>query len=401
MSTTAGFLIALPGAVLAGLGAYLVTLAMANLAYRLKPYSPSRTPKLNLIVVVPAHDEELLLGRCVSSLLAQSYPAELVRVVVVADNCTDSTAAVATGAGAEVLIRDQPDQPGKGRALRWAMDRLIADQAAPDGIVVVDADSVADPNLLGALAVELEAGHDVVQADYTLLEQPGLRRSVMVQAGFFLFHRVRFGGRSRLGMPANLVGNGMLFSRRVLEMEPWSAFTGVEDLEQSIRLRLAGFRPRFAPAARVTGPGPASGAGDVRQRLRWEGGRFHIVRRQLGPLVAAAIVRREPRLFDAAVDLATPPLALLSLATAGGTLVTTTFVVTGLVAWWAAIPWAIALVAIPTFVVVGLSSAGAPVKTWQVLLGAPKFIGWKLITYSRLVRGHDVRRWDRTDRVVS
>lgn len=401
VSTTVGILIALVGVVLAGIGIYLVVLALANLAYRPGPYAPSRPHRSHLTVVVPAHDEELLVGRCIRSLLAQSYPADLMRVVVVADNCTDATATVAAGAGADVMIRDQADQPGKGRALRWAMDILLAGAAPPDGIVVVDADSVADPNLLGALAVELESGLDVVQADYTLQEEPGLRRSAMAEAGFLLFHRVRFGGRARLGMPANLVGNGMLFSRRALEMEPWSAFTGVEDLEQSIRFRVAGFQPRFAPAALVSGPGPASSAGAVRQRLRWEGGRFHIVRRQLGSLIVAAVVRRDPRLADAAVDLATPPLALFSLASLAGALVSLTLAVTGLVAWWVAIPWMTAVVAIPTFVMVGLWSAGSPVRIREVMLGAPMFIGWKLLTYLRLLRGHDADRWDRTDRQVS
>jgi hypothetical protein len=247
----------------------------------------------------------------------------------------------------------------------------------------------------------MEAGHEVVQADYELLEEPGRQRSEMAQVGFLLFHRVRFRGRARLGMAANLVGNGMLFSRRVLEAHPWSAFTGVEDLEQSIHLRLAGIRPRFAAAARVAGPGPASGAGAVRQRLRWEGGRFHVVRQQLGRLIRAAAVRRDPRLLDAALDLATPPLAMLSLAVIAGALLSVVAAGAGTVPWWAAAPWAIGVVAIPLYVVIGLWSAGAPAKTWRVVLRGPLFMGWKLVTYSRLLRGHDVSRWDRTDRVAS
>jgi 1,2-diacylglycerol 3-beta-glucosyltransferase len=285
-------LLALPGAVLASLGLYLVTLAAASFGYRPPPVSRSHYSGLRLAVVIPAHDEELLVGRCVHSLFAQDYPADQFRVVVIADNSSDATASIATASGAEVMVRDQPDACGKGYALKWATDRLLAEAEPPDAVVIVDADSVADPLLLAALAAECDAGHDVVQADYTLLEESGHGISEMAQAGFLLFHRVRFRGRARLGMPANLVGNGMLLSRRVLAAHPWAAFTGVEDLEQSIHLRLAGVRPRFAPAARVAGPGPASGASAVRQRLRWEGGRFYVVRKQLGILIRAAVVRR-------------------------------------------------------------------------------------------------------------
>jgi 1,2-diacylglycerol 3-beta-glucosyltransferase len=394
-------LLALPGAVLASLGLYLVTLAAASVGYRPPPVSRSHYSGLRLAVVIPAHDEELLVGRCVHSLFAQDYPADQFRVVVIADNSSDATASIATASGAEVMVRDQPDACGKGYALKWATDRLLAEAEPPDAVVIVDADSVADPLLLAALAAECDAGHDVVQADYTLLEESGHGISEMAQAGFLLFHRVRFRGRARLGMPANLVGNGMLLSRRVLAAHPWTAFTGVEDLEQSIHLRLAGVRPRFAPAARVAGPGPASGASAVRQRLRWEGGRFYVVRKQLGILIRAAVVRRDLRLLDAAIDLATPPLALLSLAVTAGASLSAISAAAGLVPWWAAAPWAIAAVAIPLFVVIGLRSANAPEKTWRVLLRGPLFIGWKLVTYMSLIRGHDVRKWVRTDRVAS
>ncbi|HEX2646558.1 MAG TPA: glycosyltransferase family 2 protein, partial [Candidatus Dormibacteraeota bacterium] len=302
MSSILGSALAISGALPALFGLYLLTLAFASLL-------PGRargpgTPASQLVVLVPAHDEEVLVARCVQTLLNQTYPRELYRVVVVADNCGDATAARAAEAGAGVMVRVVPESPGKGQALRWAMDRLLVEDPALQAVVVVDADTVVDRGMLSALATELEAGHDVVQADYELLADDRSPRSEMIAAAFLLFHRVRFTGRARLGMPANLVGNGMLFSRRVLAEHPWDAFTGVEDLEFSYRLRMAGVAPRFAPEARLWGAAPASRAGVSRQRLRWEGGRFHVVRSWLGPLLKTHV-------FDAAIDLATPPLALL------------------------------------------------------------------------------------------
>src|SRR6202022_555001 len=125
---------------------------------------------------------------------------------------------------------------GKGQALRWAMDQVLASPNPPDAVVVVDADSIADVKLLAALQRELAAGHTVVQGDYTVIIERDSPRSAMIAAGFLLFHRVRFTGRRPPGVAANLVGNGMLFAKAVLEAHPWDAFTGVEDLEYSIRL---------------------------------------------------------------------------------------------------------------------------------------------------------------------
>src|SRR5256885_3807440 len=155
------------------------------------------------------------------------------------------------------------------------MDRLLAEPDPREGGVVVDADAVAEPGLLAGRAGAAEAGHDVVQAEYLVMEETSSSRERLLAAAFLLFHRVRFGGRAALGLPAALVGNGMLFTRRLLETHPWGAFTGVEDLEQTIRLRLAGTRVHFAANARVRGPMANGARADRRQRMRWEGGRFN------------------------------------------------------------------------------------------------------------------------------
>jgi 1,2-diacylglycerol 3-beta-glucosyltransferase len=375
---------------------YLLLLAVAALVRR--PSAGPTGPRPRLAVLVPAHDEERLVARCVRSLRDQDYPAALSRLLVVADNCTDATAEVAAGAGAEVWPRVDPTARGKGQALRWAMDRLLAGPEPPDAIVVVDADSVAEPGLLSGLARAAQAGYDAVQAEYLVLEETGSTRERLLATAFLLFHRVRFGGRAALGLPAALVGNGMLFTRHLLETRPWSAFTGVEDLEQTIRLRLDGVAVHFAADARVRGPMAAGAGADRHQRLRWEGGRFHVVRHYVPALAAAALRRRDARLLDAALDLAVPPLGLLAMACTAGTAVTLALAISGLVIWPAALAWSAALVALAAYVVVGLVAAGAEGRHYAALLGAPIFLLRKIATYARLGRGFDPSLWERTQR---
>jgi len=391
-------LLGLTGGVLAGFALYLLTLSVAAAVRSSRP-RPELTPGRHLLtVLVPAHDEEQLVARCINSLLNQTYPQHLYRVVVIADNCADETAARAAVAGAQVMVRSEPDARGKGQALRWAIDRVLSAPSPPDAFVIVDADSVADPGMLSGLELELACGHLAVQADYTVLDPAGSPRSELVAAGFLLFHRVRLSGRAALGMPASLVGNGMLLSRALLESHPWDAFTAVEDLEYTIRLRLAGIRPRFAPAAIVSGPMPATRAGALQQRMRWEGGRFAVVSTRLWELVRGVVVRRDASLLDAAIDLATPPLGLLVMATMTGAAIVTFAVVVGLASPWALVPWAFTLAAIPAYVVIGLLVAGAPASTFVALAAVPAFLAWKLLTYARLIRHFDAFRWDRSDR---
>ena len=207
-------LLAVAGGLTALAAAYLLLLALA--ALRPLRTAPSRPGGKRLAVIVPAHNEAELLPRCLASLRAQNYPANLTRIVVVADNCTDDTPAIALASGAEVMIRNEPDLRGKGRALRWATDRLLAEADPVDAVAVVDADSIAAPGLLRGLESAMAAGAEAVQGEYLVLDDGSGTATPLRQASFLLFHRTRFRGRAALGLPCSLVGNGMLLRRTLL-----------------------------------------------------------------------------------------------------------------------------------------------------------------------------------------
>lgn len=372
---------------------YLAVLSVAALR---RPHAPAAgSPTLRLAVVVPAHNEAGLIPRVLRSLHDQTYPQSLVRTVVVADNCTDSTADVASAAGADVMVRDDLSREGKGEALRWAFRRLLAEDPGLDALVVVDADSVADPGLLTGLAAAASKA-EVVQGDYQVLEDAS-SRSALRAAAFLLFHRARFLGRATLGMGCALVGNGMLFRRAVLERVPWNATCSAEDLEYTVNLRLAGIVPRYAGGARLWAPATTGGRAGSVQRMRWEGGRFHIVRFGVPRLVSSAL-RGDLSTLDMALDLATPPLGLLVLTSGAGAAIAGALVLLHAAAAWALLPWLGALALVVAHVVVGLVAAHAPRRTYRALLSAPWFLVLKLGTYARLTKGTRADRWERTPR---
>ena len=140
--------------------AYLTMLAL--LSRRQSPPA-SLPPCVKFDFIVPAHNEETQIAATVESLLGVDYPLALFRVLVVADNCADRTAAAAVGAGATVLVRTDAERRGKGYALDHAFNRSLTDQFA-DAMVVVDADTVVSRNLLTAFAARFEHGALAVQA---------------------------------------------------------------------------------------------------------------------------------------------------------------------------------------------------------------------------------------------
>jgi GT2 family glycosyltransferase len=375
------------GLLLAFAALYLLFPAVVALFHRER--EPTTRGETDVVVLIPAHDEEGTIAHCVEAFEQQTYPRERFRVVVVADNCTDETAAVALGAGAEVLVRAEPDARGKGHALRWGMEQLLARDEPPDAVVVVDADSTADPDLLQGLVSRFEAGAQAVQGE-SLIVGDGSPAQELRAAAFLLVNRARPTGRAMLGLAPDLAGNGMLFSRKLLAEHPWSAFSSTEDLEYGLALRAAGVEPVFARGAIVRSPAAPHGRAAETQQMRWEGGKLHLARTRAPGLLARGQL-------DAAIELAIPPLGYLAAAACALTL-------SGVALAWldgldpsAVAPSAVALAAIPVYVFIGLAAAKAPRSAYAALAHAPGFVVRKALRAHKLLRFRP-DSWVRTER---
>jgi cellulose synthase/poly-beta-1,6-N-acetylglucosamine synthase-like glycosyltransferase len=102
---------------------------------------------VTLTVLIPAYNEEHLLSGTLTSLLAQSHRPD--RVIVVADNCTDSTVAIARQRGVEV-IQSQGNTKKKAGALNQALKEILPRQGDNDLVMVMDADTTLDDGFLAA-----------------------------------------------------------------------------------------------------------------------------------------------------------------------------------------------------------------------------------------------------------
>jgi cellulose synthase/poly-beta-1,6-N-acetylglucosamine synthase-like glycosyltransferase len=403
-STVAETVVAVVFVILGGLAAvfalYLVVLAVAALFY-VTDESTSLTAAARLLVLIPAHDEVTLIGRCVRSLRAQTYPSTRYQVIVIADNCTDDTAAIALAAGADrVMIRDDPDIRGKGHALRWAIDRLLVDEPTAEAIVFVDADSTTPSDFLIRLVQRFQSGARAVQGAYALSWAGEVKTDLGVLA-FLLTNRVRPAGRTVLRLGAShLAGNGMLLARDVLLEAPWTAFSSAEDLEYSLALHMAGIKIAFAGDAVLVAPPAPNAYAAAQQRLRWEGGKVHLARSWIPRLIGRAFHDRRPALLGTAFELALPPLGLLAAASLAGTVVGVCLAAPGLLNQWMIVPWLVALAAIPLFVVLGLRAGRVPASGYRALVGAPALILSKALR-ARRVLGFRGDTWVRTERTTT
>ncbi len=245
------------------------------------------TRRRRLRIVIPAHNEAVVIGRLLADLDAQDYPSEHARVVVVADRCTDDTAAVV---GATEVVERNEGSDGKGAALAWYLEHWPP--AADESIVVLDADNRLDQTFLTGVADALDSGFDAAQA-YVDTSNPDATWLTTASAlSYWASNRMVQLARHNLGWAPDLGGTGTAFAPTaswVLESES-GALT--EDSEQVARLVLSGRRIAWLHHIRVYDQKPASMGVALRQRARWMSGKRSVARSYRFKLLAEAVRRR-------------------------------------------------------------------------------------------------------------
>jgi 1,2-diacylglycerol 3-beta-glucosyltransferase len=376
---------------LAFLVLYLDVLSAAAVLWR--PALSFAPPGRHFAILVPAHNEEVLLPRLLQSLSDLAYPRRLFDICVVADNCSDRTSEVARAGGARVYERLDDDDRGKGYALRWLLRQLKRDKLRYDAYVVIDADSVTSSNFLDVMNRHMELGHEVLQSDYGVLNSEESWSSGLRYVGLALYNNLRPRGRDAFGLSAGLHGNGMCFSSDVIARFRWEAFALAEDVEFHFNLVDAGIKTHYAGEATVLAEMPTTLRQAHDQNIRWERGRLQMLR-TFGPSCSAAALRRRDVVrFDAVVEQLVPPLSILvGLATLA------VLVCTLLGAEWALCLAIFLIIGEVAYVGAGLRLVHASPRVCFALARAPLYIAWKLWIYALAVIHLDDMRWIRTAR---
>jgi cellulose synthase/poly-beta-1,6-N-acetylglucosamine synthase-like glycosyltransferase len=387
-----GHLVLLCLALPAGLAClYLFISTLLSAALRVPARSSQR---LQFDVIVPAHNEAAVIERTVASLKKIEWPADRFRVWVVADNCTDSTASQARSAGAQVWERHDANLRGKGYALQYAFGASLREGWA-NAIVVVDADAEVSANLLEAFAARIETGAHAVQAHYGVLNPMASWRTRLITIAKASFHIVRSRARERVKVSCGIRGNGWCVTRELLEKVPYAAFSLTEDLEYGIDIGMAGYRVAYADEAHSDAD-MASGEQVARkQRQRWEGGRFQLIRQKTLPLLGAALRQRSALCFDLALDLLVLPLSYVALN------VVALLVAAGAMSIWqpAFYGWlelgAAFAICLLLYVLRGWQLSGVGAQGLLDLARAPGFLIWKVVL---MLKPNKSTEWVRTDR---
>ena len=265
-----------------------------------------------LAVLIPAHNEEAIISGILEDVKSQAKEND--RIIVIADNCEDSTAAVAKSHGAEVFERFDETDRGKAYALRFALEKL--EEAPPEVVIVVDSDCRISPDTLAHLSSKAANLDRPVQGSYIFGEQQDGAASNNASSFTLWFkNHIRPLGSLRIGMPCQLTGSGMAFPWHVIRKVNVANQSLAEDTTLGLELAYAGHPPIFCPEARIDGQVPKEWGTLVQQRRRWEQGYLESILTNAPKMTWRSITSFRPGLLWAAFDLCIPPLgSMLGIA---------------------------------------------------------------------------------------
>ena len=264
----------------------LFTLSLRVFARR----DPVVAPRPPMALIVPAHDEELVIGHTLEVLAALDYPRYF--VIVVNDGSKDSTSqrAHAFESSGRVVVVDRPPEiagSGKGAALNEGYTVLremleqgdpLVDGWDPDEVVVgiIDADGTVEPDGLDEIAVlfgDPQVGG--VQMGVIIGNARGSLIARCQDLEFVGFNHLAQAARDRIGS-VGLGGNGQFTRLRALRQlgpAPWSNCL-TEDLDLGLHLTRLGWTIRFCRTTSVTQQGVLTIRAWLRQRTRWAQGHY-------------------------------------------------------------------------------------------------------------------------------
>lgn len=332
-------------------------------------------PKIS--VLIPAHNEQLLIAPTLVNILAQLQPTD--EVIVIADNCTDETAAIASQKGVTVLERQDRENRGKGYALDYGLRYL--ENNPPDVVVMMDADCLVEPKAIATIAQQAHQTTRPVQAVY-LMEtppNPSVKNSISAFA-FLVKNWVRPQGLAQLGGPCLLTGTGMAFPWSILQTISLGSSNIVEDMQLGVDLAIAGYPPQFTAQAKVIGCLPQDETATTSQRTRWEHGHLQTLKTQVPRLLKASIKQRRFDLLQMALDLWVPPLSFLVILWVAAAAISLLASSLG-VSWIPSLIIALEGLLLITAIFMAWVNFGRSLIPLKTLLSIPLYILWKIPVY--------------------
>lgn len=285
--------------------------ALAFFGMKRKNEKKNYTPTKKFAMIVAAHNEEVVIGKLIESMLNQNYPRELFDIFVIADNCTDNTAKIARKYGVYVYERFNKEQRGKGYALEWMFDKIFKMKKQYDAIAIFDADNLVSKNWCKEINSKMLEGYKVVQGYIDSKNPNDSWIAASYSIAFWTQNRMYQLARANVGLSNQIGGTGFAIDTDILKEFGWGATCLTEDLEFSCKLILNGEKVGWAHDAIIYDEKPLTLKQSWVQRRRWMQGFTDVASRYFFKLLKKGIKERKWFILDCALYVIQPFFTLM------------------------------------------------------------------------------------------
>ncbi|MDO5549155.1 MAG: glycosyltransferase family 2 protein [Eubacteriales bacterium] len=280
---------------------YMILVVLHDVRQKLRKKT-SREPEKPVVphrfaAIISARNEENVIGQLLDTINNQKYPEDMRHAIVIADNCTDNTAAVARAHGATVLERFNPNQVGKGYALNYAF-RRIAEQFGDsyfDAYIIIDADNLLEENYFAEMNKTFSKGYRIM----TSYRNSKNFDENWIAAGYAIafLREAKFLNNARMMLKTSCAvsGTGFLVASEVIrERAGWNYHLLTEDIEFTVDSVIRGERIGYCGTAMLYDEQPTTFQQSWNQRMRWSRGFYQIVLKY-GKTLSRGVVHPEKK----------------------------------------------------------------------------------------------------------
>lgn len=231
-----------------------------------------------LAVIIPARNEEAVIGNLIDSLKKQNYNKSMYYIYVVPNNCTDKTEEISRAKGVEIILPNKQIK-SKGDALKYTFEYIKENCNIYDAYIIFDADNVVHPNFLKEMNIAINKGYKIAQG-YRDSKNPS---DTWISSCYSLHYLIQncFVNKARMNMSnfSYINGTGFMISKEILEKVPYNTITMTEDIEFTIQKLITNENIAFVEKA-ITYDEQVTKLGEsLKQRKRWSIGTMQCLKR--------------------------------------------------------------------------------------------------------------------------
>ncbi len=230
-------------------------------------------------ILIPAYNEENVIGNILESIEYIDYPKELYDVYVICDHCTDRTEEIAKKYNFVKIISIYNNfSSNKAKALNYAT-KIILNEKDYDAFCYFDADSLIHPDFLKSMSAMLDKGACAIQGMQLPKNPYESWISSIISSGQFITNYFFQKPKQFLGLSATLHGKGICFKKNIVTNFKWDEHCLTEDLEMQMRLVYNGVRIQWNEYAVVYDEEPVYISQYLKRSIRWARGSLDVAKK--------------------------------------------------------------------------------------------------------------------------